>query len=70
MDLKQGKFLVAGTGKSGIASANLLIKFGSELILYNSDENTDFDEVSKQLESTDNVTFLSVKLSMDLQHLF
>ena len=65
MELKHGKFLVAGTGKSGIASANLLVKIGSELILYNSDENTDFDEVSKQLESTDNVSFLSGEISKD-----
>ena len=65
MDLSHGKFFVAGTGKSGIASANLLVKIGSELILYNSDENTDFDEVSKQLESTDNVTFLSGEIDKD-----
>ncbi len=65
MDLKHGKFLVAGTGKSGIASANLLVKIGSEVILYNSDENTDFVEVSKQLVSTDNVTFLSGEIAKD-----
>ena len=65
MDLIHGKFLVAGTGKSGIASANLLVKIGSEVILYNSDENTDFVEVSKQLVSTDNVTFLSGEIAKD-----
>ncbi len=65
MDLKHKRFLVAGTGKSGIAATNLLSKIGSEVILYNSDKNTDFDEVSKELEASAKVTFLSGELSVD-----
>ena len=51
MELSSKKIIVAGTGKSGIAAANLLGKMGSEVVLYNSDENTDFEEVSKQFEA-------------------
>ena len=65
MDLDQQKFLVAGTGKSGIAAANLLGKIGSEVILYNSDENTDFDAVSKELETGVEVSFQCGDLSVD-----
>ena len=59
------KVIVAGTGKSGIASANLLAKIGSEVILYNSDENTDFDAVSKELEAGVSVTFLCGDIGAD-----
>lgn len=65
MDISQMKFIVAGTGKSGIAAANLLGKIGSEVILYNSDENTDFDKVSEQLEADVKVDFLCGSLSED-----
>ena len=65
MDLSHMKFIVAGTGKSGIAATNLLGKIGSEVILYNSDENTDFDAVSKELEADIKVNFLCGDLSVD-----
>ncbi len=65
MDLMHKRFMVIGTGKSGIASTDLLVKIGSEVVLYNSDEQTDFDEVSKQLEAVVNVTFLSGEISAD-----
>ncbi len=65
MELSHMKFIVAGTGKSGIAAANLLGKIGSEVILYNSDENTDFDAVSKELEAEVSVTFLCGDISED-----
>ncbi|MCR5429856.1 MAG: UDP-N-acetylmuramoyl-L-alanine--D-glutamate ligase [Eubacterium sp.] len=65
MDLHHKKFIVAGTGKSGIAAANLLGKIGSEVILYNSDENTDFDAVAKELETGVEVYFLSGNISVD-----
>lgn len=65
MDLQHKKFVVAGTGKSGIAAANLLGKIGSEVILYNSDENTDFDAVSKELEPGVSVEFKCGDLTAD-----
>ena len=65
MDLDQKKVIVAGTGKSGIAATNLLGKIGSEVILYNSDENTDFDAVSKELETGFEVEFLCGDISVE-----
>ncbi len=65
MDLSHMKFIVAGTGKSGIAATNLLGKIGSEVILYNSDDNTDFDAVSKELEADIKVNFLCGDLSVE-----
>lgn len=65
MDLNNKKIIVAGTGKSGIAAANLLGKIGTEVILYNSDENTDFDAVSNELESGVSVSFLSGDINAD-----
>lgn len=65
MELGSKKIIVAGTGKSGIAAANLLGKIGSEVVLYNSDENTDFKEVSKQLEAGFEVEFLCGDISVD-----
>ena len=59
------KVIVAGTGKSGIAATNLLGKIGSEVILYNSDENTNFDAVAKELETGFEVEFLCGDISVD-----
>ena len=64
MELEGKKIIVAGTGKSGIAAANLLGKIGSEVILYNSDEGTDFDAVSKELETGFEVEFLCGDISV------
>ena len=42
MALKDKKFLVAGAGKSGIGSVNLLLKAGADVVL--TDENKDLDQ--------------------------
>ncbi|MCR5785519.1 MAG: UDP-N-acetylmuramoyl-L-alanine--D-glutamate ligase [Eubacterium sp.] len=40
-----GKTLVFGTGKSGLSSAALLKRQGADVLLYNSDPDTDIDKV-------------------------
>ena len=42
------KVLVAGTGKSGIAAAKLLLAMGGEVVLY--DGNDKLDQEKKQIE--------------------
>ncbi len=65
MELSSQKVLVAGTGKSGIASTNLLGKIGSDVVLYNSDKNTDFDLVAKELDEGIGVEFLCGDISKE-----
>jgi len=43
------KILIAGTGKSGIAAARLVLRLGGSVLLYNSDENTDREAVLKEV---------------------
>lgn len=44
------KILVAGSGKSGLAAAGLILKTGSEAILYDSNEELNKEELLKQFE--------------------
>ena len=51
MDFKGKTFLVAGAGKSGIGACNLLNKVGSEVILYDENENLDIDVIRERLDN-------------------
>ena len=74
MDIVGNKFLVVGTGKSGIAATDLLVEAHAEVVLYNSNANTDIREVKAALASEENVEFLTgdideaafEKLSIDI----
>lgn len=49
MSLKDKKFLVAGAGKSGVGSVNLLLEAGAEVSLYDGNENLNLEELYAKL---------------------
>ncbi len=57
------KVLVAGTGKSGIAAAKLLLKMGGEVVLYDGNTNLDKDSIKAQFEETSKLTVVLGDLS-------
>ena len=56
------KIFIAGTGKSGIAAARMVLKRGGEVILYNSDPEMDEYGVLEQFDPKDPVEFIKGKL--------
>lgn len=59
MDLKGKRFLVFGTGKSGVAAAELLKKEGMETVLFDGNENLDkeaFYQKNQSLRDTELIT--------------
>ena len=56
------KIFIAGTGKSGIAAAKMVLKRGGEVILYNSDPEMDEYVVLEQFDPKDPVEFIKGKL--------
>lgn len=56
------KVFVAGTGKSGISAAKMILKMGGEVLLYNSNETTDEASVLSNFEKTDAVEFIKGRL--------
>ena len=58
MEFTQKKFLVAGTGISGIGATKLLLKKGADVILYDGNESLDQKKVLDQFEETNNITFI------------
>ena len=56
------KVLIAGTGKSGIAAAKMVLKMNGEVLLYNSNEDTDAAAVLSQFEASDKVSILCGEL--------
>lgn len=50
------KVIVAGTGKSGIAAAKLLLEIGGEVVLYDGNMNQDPDELKENFEDSSKVT--------------
>lgn len=48
--MSEQKVLVAGSGKSGIAAAKLLLKIGGEVVLYDSNDKLDVDKLKKEFE--------------------
>lgn len=47
--MKDKKYLVAGTGISGIGAANLLLKIGADVTLYDGNEKLNKDEIKNKL---------------------
>ncbi len=52
------KVLVAGTGISGISAAKLLLDMGGEVLLYDSNDKLDAEELKKKLDDHEKVTVL------------
>lgn len=52
------RVIVAGSGKSGIAAAKLLLDMGGEVILYDSNKDLDKEEIRKKFKKEDKVTVL------------
>ena len=52
------KVLVAGTGKSGIAAAKMVMQMGGEVLLYNSNKDTDAQEVRANFDDPDAVQLI------------
>ncbi|PNV61459.1 UDP-N-acetylmuramoyl-L-alanine--D-glutamate ligase [Clostridium sp. chh4-2] len=57
MNMSQ-KVIVAGTGKSGIAAAKLLLEIGGEVVLYDGNMNQDPDELKENFEDSSRVTIV------------
>lgn len=55
MELKNKKVLVAGSGKSGIAAADLLKKIGAKVTIYDGNQNLDREDVLSRLENREEV---------------
>ncbi|HIU88401.1 MAG TPA: UDP-N-acetylmuramoyl-L-alanine--D-glutamate ligase [Candidatus Avilachnospira avistercoris] len=61
--MKNGRrIFVAGTGKSGIAAAKMVLQSGGEVVLYNSDPETDDLEVMSDFSPKDDIEFIKGKL--------
>lgn len=63
MEFKELNVLVVGTGVSGIAATNLLVKMGANVYLYDSNKDADPVAIKKKLKSTDNVSILVGELT-------
>lgn len=63
MDLKDRKFVVAGTGKSGIGAAGLLLSRGARVVLFDENEKRDRDAVLGNFAGDANVTLVLGTLS-------
>ena len=58
MEFTQKKFLVAGTGISGIGATKLLLKKGADVVLYDGNESLDQEKVLDQFEERNKITFV------------
>ena len=54
---KDKSYLVAGMGKSGVSSTNLLSHFGAKVVLYDDNESVDLEAVMSRLNKTAQVEF-------------
>ena len=52
------RIFIAGTGKSGISAARMVLDMGGEVILYNSDPETDEQAVLSNFGPKDEVEFI------------
>ena len=52
------RVFVAGTGKSGISAAKMILRMGGEVVLYNSNAETDTAAVLQHFEAGDAVEFI------------
>ena len=56
------KLFIAGTGKSGIAAAKMVLEMGGEVLLYNSSQDTNIQEIASQFEQTDRLEIICGEL--------
>lgn len=59
------KILVAGSGKSGIAAAEMILKTGEEVILYDSNDALQQDALSDRFKSKGKISFLLGELKKE-----
>lgn len=64
MDTKGKKFLVAGAGRSGIASAELLLDMGEEVLLYDGNADLKEDEVRAKSDKLSQVRMIFGELKV------
>lgn len=57
------KVLVAGTGKSGIAAAKLLLAMGGEVVLYDGNDKLDPEKIKENFEEDAKVTVVLGELT-------
>ncbi|MEW4414827.1 UDP-N-acetylmuramoyl-L-alanine--D-glutamate ligase [Clostridium sp. AN503] len=57
------KVLVAGSGKSGIAAAKLLLEMGGEVVLYDGNENLDPEKIKENFEEDAKLTIVLGELT-------
>lgn len=57
------KVLVAGTGKSGIAAAKLLLEMGGEVVLYDGNSQLDPEKIKENFDEDANVTIVLGELT-------
>ncbi|MCI6887051.1 MAG: UDP-N-acetylmuramoyl-L-alanine--D-glutamate ligase [Lachnospiraceae bacterium] len=57
------KVLVAGSGKSGIAAAKLLLKMGGEIVLYDSNADLDPEKIKEKFDEDAKLTVVLGELS-------
>lgn len=60
--MREKKTLIAGTGKSGIAAAEMVLKMGGGIILYNTDPDCSEEAVMRNFKEEDDVEFICGKL--------
>ena len=60
MELKGKKILVVGAGKSGIAASKALVKVGAKVMLYDSNEQADVNELKKKLDDCEEEVQISL----------
>ncbi|MDD3251992.1 MAG: UDP-N-acetylmuramoyl-L-alanine--D-glutamate ligase [Lachnospiraceae bacterium] len=61
--MSEQKVLVAGSGKSGIAAAKLLLKIGGEVVLYDGNEKLEAEKLKAQFDEGAKVTVVLGELS-------
>lgn len=59
---EKNKILIIGTGKSGIAAAKLALSLGAEVLLYNSDPDTDVIKILENFSDTDTLEIVTGSL--------
>lgn len=60
--MREKKTLIAGTGKSGIAAAEMVLKMGGSIILYNTDPDCSEEAVMRNFKEEDKVEFICGRL--------
>ena len=56
------KVFIAGTGKSGIAAAKMVLQMGGEVLLYNSNQDTNIQEITSAFDSTEGLEIICGEL--------